>query len=86
MDASSGMITTGMRPRSQRGHGPGADPMGDETGQQTADQPAQEACTHEAGDCASHEPGGDAGPVRYAKGDVSRQCREPGNPARASRS
>ena len=72
-DASSGMMTTGIRPRSQRGTVHAADPQCGEAGEQAADDAAEEAGADEHGDRAGGEARRDAGPVGDGEGDVAGQ-------------
>ncbi len=74
-DATSGMITTGIRPRSHRGTLKLADPQRREAGDQAADDAADEAAADEDGDRTRGEARGDAGPVGDREGDVAGQCR-----------
>ena len=77
-DANSGMITTGIRPRSHRGTLSSADPQRGEAGDQTADDAADEAAADEDGDRTRGESGCDTGPVGDGERDVAGQCRAPG--------
>ena len=74
-EATSGMITTGIKPLSHRGHVDAADPQRREPGDQAADDAADEAAADEDGDRARGESRRDAGPVGDREGDVAGQCR-----------
>ena len=74
--ASSGMITTGCRPRTPVGQLPAADPQRDEAGEDAADQAAEEAGADGHRHGADDEAGGDARPVGDREGDVAGQRRD----------
>ena len=74
-EANSGMMTTGIRPRSHCGTGDPADPQRREAGDQAADDAADEAGADEDGDRAGGESRCDAGPVGDRERDVAGQRR-----------
>ena len=74
-DANSGMMTTGIKPRSHSRYVDAADPQRREPGDQAADDAADEAGADEHGDRACGESRCDAGPVGDGERDVAGQRR-----------
>ena len=77
-EANSGMITTGIRPRSHCGTLTRADPQRREARDQAADDTADEAAADEHRDRARGETRCETGPVGDGERDVAGQRRDAG--------